>query len=631
MSTYRKIHGRSIQAVATDPTESVAEGQVWYNTTSDTFKSVVSTSAWSSGSSLTTGRNRAMGAGTNTAAVTAGGYAGSPTSSNLTEEYNGSGWAAANNMATGSRGGGSAGTQTAAITAGGLTAPYPSGGTNLVSQTYDGTNWTNTPAPNRINTGRANIFIGTAGVQTSALLVGGEAPAIPGVSNAVESYNGTSWSNETNYPSATYQGGIAGASEVVVTAGGQGPGGSPGPTRAESYNYDGSSWTANPNLNTTRDYMAGFGIQTSALICGGSLPPGGPANYANVEEWDGTTWTEIADLSSARRLMGSAGTAPSGMVFGGDPGTLTLTEEFNKSANVITAAAWASGTALPANRYRLTSFGTATAAVITGGTTNPPGGQPSTTATLEYDGTTMSSGGALGTARRGLGSAGVLTAGLVFGGSGGASDANVNNESEEYDGSSFSEGNNLNTSRSAICGDGPQTAAFAACGYKGPPGSNSNDFEHYDGTSWTNSTSLPSARRWSTGNGPQTASLVTGGETTPSGQITNTEEWNGSGWTAGGAYLSAFSAGASGGTQTAALAFAGRSPSLLSLTAGYDGTAWSTRPSMATARSMVGGTGTISSAFVTGGEISATPPLQTATEEFTGETTALNVKTLTQS
>ena len=41
MSTYRKIHGRSIQAVTTDPSETVAEGQIWYNTTSDTFKSSV--------------------------------------------------------------------------------------------------------------------------------------------------------------------------------------------------------------------------------------------------------------------------------------------------------------------------------------------------------------------------------------------------------------------------------------------------------------------------------------------------------------------------------------------------------------------------------------------------------------
>ena len=158
MATYEEIYGKRVKDFDSDPTlDSSYEGQVWYNSATGTLKSVVALSAWSSGSPLTTGRNRAMGAGTNTAAVTAGGYAGSPTSSNLTEEYNGSGWAAANNMATGSRGGGSAGTQTAAITAGGLTAPYPSGGTNLVSQTYDGTNWTNTPAPNRINTG--NTFL----------------------------------------------------------------------------------------------------------------------------------------------------------------------------------------------------------------------------------------------------------------------------------------------------------------------------------------------------------------------------------------------------------------------------------------------------------------------------------------
>ena len=56
MSTYRKIHGRSIQAVTTDPTESVAEGQVWYNTTSDTFKTVLLTEAWSSSGPMGSGR-----------------------------------------------------------------------------------------------------------------------------------------------------------------------------------------------------------------------------------------------------------------------------------------------------------------------------------------------------------------------------------------------------------------------------------------------------------------------------------------------------------------------------------------------------------------------------------------------
>ena len=46
MTTYRNIHGRSIQSLATDPTESVSEGQIWYNTSSDTFKTILASEAW---------------------------------------------------------------------------------------------------------------------------------------------------------------------------------------------------------------------------------------------------------------------------------------------------------------------------------------------------------------------------------------------------------------------------------------------------------------------------------------------------------------------------------------------------------------------------------------------------------
>ena len=48
MTTYREIHGRSIKAVSTDPTAEVTEGEIWYNTTSNTFKSVLVSEAWSS-------------------------------------------------------------------------------------------------------------------------------------------------------------------------------------------------------------------------------------------------------------------------------------------------------------------------------------------------------------------------------------------------------------------------------------------------------------------------------------------------------------------------------------------------------------------------------------------------------
>jgi hypothetical protein len=51
MTTYKEIFGKYVKNYSSDPT-SDAEGQVWYNTTSGTFKSVVASAAWSAGSPL---------------------------------------------------------------------------------------------------------------------------------------------------------------------------------------------------------------------------------------------------------------------------------------------------------------------------------------------------------------------------------------------------------------------------------------------------------------------------------------------------------------------------------------------------------------------------------------------------
>ena len=86
------------------------------------------------------------------------------------------------------------------------------------------------------------------------------------------------------------------------------------------------------------------------------------------------------------------------------------------------------------------------------------------------------------------------------------------------------------------------------------------------------------------------------------------------------------------GTQTAALQ-AGSSVSspLFGLTQAYDGTSWSTRPLMSTGRYNLASSlqGTTSSSMVFGGNPGSS--YSNATEEFTGETTSVNVKTLTQS
>ena len=47
MATYEEIYGKRVEVLSSDPTLSSAyEGQVWYNSTSGTLKSVVNFGAW---------------------------------------------------------------------------------------------------------------------------------------------------------------------------------------------------------------------------------------------------------------------------------------------------------------------------------------------------------------------------------------------------------------------------------------------------------------------------------------------------------------------------------------------------------------------------------------------------------
>ena len=52
MTTYKEIFGKPVKVVSTDPTDAGAEGQVWYNSTSGTFKTVLDVGAWSAGGNL---------------------------------------------------------------------------------------------------------------------------------------------------------------------------------------------------------------------------------------------------------------------------------------------------------------------------------------------------------------------------------------------------------------------------------------------------------------------------------------------------------------------------------------------------------------------------------------------------
>ena len=616
MATYREIHGKAVKSLSTDPTAETDAGQIWYNTSSDTFKSIVNIAAWSSSSSLTTAREGGGSLGIQTAALYVGGE--SPPVVDITEEYDGTGWSAGGTMNTTRYRSAGAGILTAGLIFGGYAGPPVPTGAKNSTESYNGTAWTSSPY--NLNTARTNA--GGAGTSTSALCFGGST-VIPGPGyylNTTESFDGEGWTSENNL-NTSRQGLVgAGASEPAVIAFGGYTSSPPTAETNATESWDGTNWTAVNNMNTGRYLLAGDGTQTAALAAGGIT---GPGTYKNsTETWDGTDWTAAPNMTTGRGVLGGAGTSTAFVVFGGASPLSAATEEFNSSSNIITAAAWASGGAMPAAYYGFSgSAGTLTAGIALGGKT-PPGDQATI---LKYDGTSWTANPSnLNTARRSGASVGTQTATLLAGGVTGST--TFKNEAEEFNGSSAAAQTALPYSGSSNFGFGTQTAAVIAGGYAPPFPTLASTNVEYDGSSWTAATALPAARGLGGSAGQaQTTGLVWAG-LSPSA-VDTTLEYDGTNWTSGGTYLESKSNLQGFGDQTSAISGGGEPD--VSTCAGYDGTAWSTRPSLPGTRKQAGSGGSSNtSGLMFGGE---TPPITDTTIEFTGETTAVNVKTLTQS
>ena len=138
MSTYKEIIGKKIKSVSSDPSDS-ADGQMWYNTTTQSLRGLALTSAWSSAAPLGTGRYLSGGFGSQTAGVvTMGAIPPGASPQTITEHYDGTGWTNGTAYPTGGYSGGGAGTQTAVLIAGGTP------GRTTAANEYDGTSWSPT-------------------------------------------------------------------------------------------------------------------------------------------------------------------------------------------------------------------------------------------------------------------------------------------------------------------------------------------------------------------------------------------------------------------------------------------------------------------------------------------------------
>jgi hypothetical protein len=376
------------------------------------------------------------------------------------------------------------------------------------------------------------------------------------------------------------------------------------------------------------------GPQTLGLVWGGETP----SLTTATEKFDGTSWTTSgATLGTAVKNNAGNKDTTSGTsalnVYGNTPSDTSGAEEYNSSINAITAGAWSSTPNMNTARYSLGGFGTATAGVAMCGRDSPI-----YQATEEYDGSSWTTVNNYPQTVNDLGSTGILTAGLGLGGLNPPSIPSFPTTGRitgEYDGTNWTTGGSYSYDAWGTECAGTQTATLAGGGhnYPMPPGNKDNSSE-YNGTGWTAGNTMSQARAIFGSSGSQTAALFTGGRSSPGVEdpTNKTEEYNGVSFSNGGNYVTAIKENTGqGGPQTAAYMTGGTIPPTTSNTAHYDGTAWSTAPSLGAGKSL-GNAASNTTDNTTGLCFGGSAPGTTnASFTYTDESTAINVKTLTTS
>ena len=112
----------------------------------------------------------------------------------------------------------------------------------------------------------------------------------------VEKYDGSVWTNTTNYPVATAYVTGCGTQTAALSAGGN----NNGPYIATVNKFDGTTWTAGTSIPYGAEAGNLFGIQTAAIFFGGG-DGGSPGYPAQSWSYNGTSWTSTPSLNNDNR------------------------------------------------------------------------------------------------------------------------------------------------------------------------------------------------------------------------------------------------------------------------------------------------------------------------------------------
>ena len=624
MTTFKEIQGRNIRSYTTNP-DNPLEGQMWYNQTESKLKGVTASGAWSSVSPSVNGGSSRIGFGIQTAGIAAGGST-APGNQTTVEEYNGSGWSTETALPVSRQDGGGAGTTTAGLVWCG------EGPAKLnTTQEYNGSSWTTTG--NYPITARG---VRGSGTQTAAIGDGGDTPA-PAASNVSAEYNGSTWTAGNNLPDNRIAAATSGPQTAALATTGKTD--VPNPTVSNlNTSYDGTSWTAETVYPLSLRQAVSTGTSSAAnLVAGGvgDAPFGSATTKANV--WNGSSWTAVGDLGTKSTHGNGAGSSTASYINSGAqdyPSYPGVTQEYNFSTNIITAAAWASGGTLNTARQRTGGFGAAqTSAVTAAGATAPPAS--ALNKTEEYNGTSWSEVNNVNTARFNMTAFGTEPAGVLAGV--GTPSVTYGGTTEEYNGTTWTTvnpyaapGANYRSS------NGTLTAGLLAGGVSPAPAEMTNAVEEYDGTNWSTGNNLPQYQAYNNQAGSQTAAINGGGSAGPAapGPVSANAislEYDGTNWTAGpnGNLYSDRTASFNGGsgTQTAAMFVGGDGVG----TTTYDGTTFASAPTVAAARGDTSAAGQAPAATATIFAGSPVPSVGGTTLEFSEETTSVNIVDITTS
>ena len=435
----------------------------------------------------------------------------------------------------------------------------------------------------------AKRLLAGLGTQTAAIGAGGS----PSVATSFE-YNGSGWSVEGDMNDAKHSLHGVGTSTAGLVFGGVT--GSPAANNRtnQSEEYNGSTWSEGNNMNSARSDTSGAGLQTAAVAGFGVIST---SRTNKTEEYNGTSWSEVNNTPVAADGTRGSGTLTAGLFTGGDTPDALATTFLYDGTN------WTTGNNMPQVLGKHSASGTQTAGFIFGGNSNTDASEVDA---ATFDGTSWTQTSDMTTGRQELAGAsgGSTTASLAFGGElqpgNTAATEEWHSQLATITAGAWSSGGNLTVGRESIRGGGlSQNAAWVAGGEA--PGATVNSSEEYNGTAWTEGNNLNTARRAGGTGGSQTAALYTGGNTAPGGTpvTANSEEYNGTSWTEGNNLNTARGEDGNAGVQTSSLSVGGSADggtNALNNSESYNGTSYSNETVFPTTGYGVVGTGTAETA-----------------------------------